>query len=78
MRAVTIDHTGAITLPADLRQRYGLEPFTSARIVAIQGGLLLVPLTGGEIPAALQRELEAWQSLDITSWNKFPFEEPIR
>lgn len=78
MSIVTIDHTGSIALPADLRHRYGLDPSTAVRIVATDGGILLVPLNSVAIPVALQHELEVWQSFDTASWNKFPFEETLR
>ena len=78
MSTATIDLTGSVELPPELRSRYHLDPATSVRLVETRHGLLLIPLTSDPIPAALQRELNEWQSLDTASWDAFPYEEPAQ
>jgi len=68
MSTTTIDPAGTVFLPAELRTRYHLDPETTVRVVETRHGLLLVPLTDEPIPAELQRELDAWQSLDAAVW----------
>ena len=78
MSTATIDLTGSVVLPAELRSRYHLDPATSVRLVETRHGLLLIPLTNDPVPAALQRELDEWQSLDATGWDAFPYEESAK
>ena len=78
MSTATIDPAGSVLLPAELRHRYHLDPATSVRVVETRHGLLLVPLTDAPIPAALQRELDEWQTLDAAGWDAFPYEEPAQ
>ena len=71
MSTATIDPAGSVLLPAELRSRYHLDASTPIRLVETRHGLLLVPLTNDPIPAALQRELDEWQSLDAAGWDAF-------
>jgi bifunctional DNA-binding transcriptional regulator/antitoxin component of YhaV-PrlF toxin-antitoxin module len=75
MTSLTVNRRGEITLPEDLRQRYGLTPETSLRIVEVKNGILLVPLSDKPMSAELERELQEWQSLSLETWNLFPYEE---
>ena len=78
MSTAIIDANGSVTLPAEMRSRYHLDTATKVRVVETKHGLLLVPLTDEPMPAALQRELDEWQSLDAGGWDAFPFEQPNR
>ena len=44
MGIVTLTTSGMITLPAEIRQRYGLQPGDKVAIVDSPEGLLLVPV----------------------------------
>jgi bifunctional DNA-binding transcriptional regulator/antitoxin component of YhaV-PrlF toxin-antitoxin module len=70
-----IEHGGRITLPTALRDRYGLAEDTPLRIIETSSGILLIPLTGEPMSAALVAELEEWQSLATESFELFPYED---
>ena len=72
---LTIEHGGKITLPNDLRDRYGLADDTPLRIIETRNGILLVPLTNEPMNEALTAELEEWQSLTTASFELFPYED---
>lgn len=78
MSPAIIDSTGSVTLAEELRIRHHFGASTKVRVVETRHGLLLMPLTNGSIPDALQRELDEWQSLDAGGWDAFPYEEPGR
>jgi len=59
---LTITPGGQITLPGDLRARYGLTPEMPLRIIETRSGILLIPLRDAPMEAALQQELAEWQS----------------
>lgn len=75
MSQSVIQPGGAITLPAELRQRYGMEPNTPVRIIATRSGILIVPLTDEPMDPALAAELKEWQALGTQGWEQFPFED---
>jgi bifunctional DNA-binding transcriptional regulator/antitoxin component of YhaV-PrlF toxin-antitoxin module len=54
---------GKISLPDEIRERYGLTTDTPLRIVETRSGILLVPLTDEPMSADLARELDEWQAL---------------
>ncbi len=64
MSTATIDSKGSVILPAELRNRFQLDPSKKLRVIETRHGLLLVPLTDEPMPAELRRELAEWQSLD--------------
>jgi bifunctional DNA-binding transcriptional regulator/antitoxin component of YhaV-PrlF toxin-antitoxin module len=64
---------GEITLPENLRARHGIASDTPIRVIETRNGILLVPLTKEPISPALAQELEEWQSLAATSWEKFDY-----
>lgn len=70
-----VEDGGKISLPGEIRDRYGLTPDTPLRIVETRGGILLVPLTGEPMSAELARELDEWQTLGAESLAMFPYEE---
>jgi bifunctional DNA-binding transcriptional regulator/antitoxin component of YhaV-PrlF toxin-antitoxin module len=72
---LTIEHGGKITLPRDLRDRYGLADDTPLRIIATRDGILLVPLTNEPMSADLAAELDEWQSLTAESFELFPYKD---
>jgi AbrB family looped-hinge helix DNA binding protein len=57
---VSVSPKGQITLPSDLRKKYGIEP----------GGLLNVEETGGKLvlTPAVAVELEMYSDEDIARW----------
>jgi bifunctional DNA-binding transcriptional regulator/antitoxin component of YhaV-PrlF toxin-antitoxin module len=73
--SLIIEDGGKISLPGEIRERYGLTPDTPLRIVETRGGILLVPLTGEPMSAELARELDEWQALGSDSFAMFPYEE---
>jgi bifunctional DNA-binding transcriptional regulator/antitoxin component of YhaV-PrlF toxin-antitoxin module len=75
MTVLTVGHSGEVTLPDHLRQRYGLTPATSVRVVETRGGILLIPQTAEPISQELTRELEDWQTLGADAWAMFPYED---
>lgn len=75
MSSLIIEDGGKISLPGEIRERYGLTPDTPLRIVETRGGILLVPLTGEPMSAELARELDEWQALGSDSFAMFPYEE---
>jgi AbrB family looped-hinge helix DNA binding protein len=72
---LTIEHDGRITLPNDLRDRYGLAEDTTVRVIETRAGILLVPLTQELMSEALAAELQDWQSLGTNSSETFPYDE---
>jgi bifunctional DNA-binding transcriptional regulator/antitoxin component of YhaV-PrlF toxin-antitoxin module len=75
MEILTVGPAGQIELPGELRDRYGMAPATSIRIVETRGGVLLVPLGDAPMSPELADELAEWQALGAESWEMFPFEE---
>jgi len=73
--SLIIEDGGKISLPGEIRERYGLTPDTPLRIVETRGGILLVPLTGEPMSAELARELDEWQALGSDNFAMFPYEE---
>ena len=76
MSTATIDPKGSVILPAEMRNRYHLDPSKKFRVIETRHGLLLVPLTDEPMPEELRRELAEWQSLDASGLDAFPYEEP--
>jgi len=74
MTRLTVGHTGEISLPGELRERYGLVPDTPVRVIETRSGILLVPLTDRPMSEDLAQELAEWQSLSAESWATFPYE----
>jgi AbrB family looped-hinge helix DNA binding protein len=72
---LTVEGGGRITLPPELRDRYGLAEETPLRVIETRGGILLVPLTNAPMSAALTAEIEEWQSLAAESFALFPYED---
>lgn len=75
MTRLTVGHTGEISLPGELRQRYGLAPDTPVRVIETRSGILLVPLTDRPMSEELAQELAEWQSLSTESLAMFPYED---
>ena len=74
MENLTVGHRGEITLPDDVRERYGLSPETALRVIETRAGVLLVPLHDGPMGEDLARELAEWQALGAESLASFPYE----
>jgi bifunctional DNA-binding transcriptional regulator/antitoxin component of YhaV-PrlF toxin-antitoxin module len=74
-RDLLVEDGGKISLPDDVRDRYGLTPETPLRIIETRGGILLVPLTNESMSESLARELDEWQALGTASLEMFPYEE---
>jgi bifunctional DNA-binding transcriptional regulator/antitoxin component of YhaV-PrlF toxin-antitoxin module len=74
--SLIVEDGGKISLPGEIRERYGLKPDTPLRIIETRSGILLVPLTGEPMSAELARELEEWQMFGSDSLAMFPYEEP--
>lgn len=75
MSSLSMKPSGEITLPVDVRQRYGMTPEIPLRIVETRSGVLLVPLTQEPMSEALRQELAEWQELSLESWRQFPYED---
>ena len=73
MTKLKVGHGGEISLPEDVRERYGFAPDIAVRVIETRSGVLLVPLTDAPISADLASELAEWQSLGAQSWELFPF-----
>ena len=71
MPNLNVEPSGKITLPDELRRRYGFREETSVRVVETRNGVLLIPLTDAPMSPELARELEEWQSLAASSWEMF-------
>jgi bifunctional DNA-binding transcriptional regulator/antitoxin component of YhaV-PrlF toxin-antitoxin module len=76
MSELTINESGQIALPAELRERHGFKPQTPIRVIETRSGVLLVPLTDEPMDAALRQELAEWQSLSASAWDMFGYDEP--
>jgi AbrB family looped-hinge helix DNA binding protein len=72
---LTVEAEGKVTLPADVRDRYGFEESTPVRVIETQGGVLLIPLTAAPMAEDLRAELDEWQALGVESLTMFPYEE---
>ena len=75
MEILTVGPAGQIELPDDVRDRYGMVPATSIRMIETRGGILLVPLGDAPMSPELAEELAQWQALGTQSWEMFPFDE---
>lgn len=75
MTSMTVGWNGALTLPAEVQNRYGLTPETPIRIIETRSGILLVPLTDAPISVELAQELADWQSLGQQTWDAFPYDD---
>ncbi len=75
MEIRTVGPAGQIELPDEVRDRYGMAPATTVRIVETRGGVLLIPLVDAPMSPELARELAEWQDLGADSWEMFPFED---
>jgi len=75
MTTMIVGRSGEVTLPGDVRGRYGMSPDTTVRLVETRAGLLLVPITDEPISEALALELSQWQELGRQSLEMFPYEE---
>jgi bifunctional DNA-binding transcriptional regulator/antitoxin component of YhaV-PrlF toxin-antitoxin module len=74
MADLTVGHHGEITLPDDVRERYGFNPETALRVIETKAGVLLVPLHDGPMGEEFARELAEWQALGDEGLALFPYE----
>jgi len=75
MTSLTVGHFGEISLPEEVRGRYGLTPDTPVRLIETRSGILIVPLSDAPMAPELAQELSEWQSLGPGAWDMFPFED---
>jgi len=75
MEILTIGPAGEIELPDKVRERYGLTPATSVRIIETRDGILLVPLSDAPMSAELAEELAEWQAASAETWEMFPYQQ---
>jgi AbrB family looped-hinge helix DNA binding protein len=75
MTRLMVGHAGEISLPGEVRERYGLAPDTPVRVIETRGGILLVPFTNEPVSPELAQELTEWQSLGAAGWEMFPYED---
>ena len=75
MEILTIGPAGEIELPDKVRERYGLTPATSVRIIETRDGILLIPLNDAPMSAELAEELAEWQDLSLETWEMFPYQQ---
>jgi bifunctional DNA-binding transcriptional regulator/antitoxin component of YhaV-PrlF toxin-antitoxin module len=71
MPNLSVEASGAIRLPDELRERYGFHKDTPVRVIETRNGILLVPLTDAPVSPELARELAEWQSMAASSWEMF-------
>jgi len=70
-----VEDGGKITLPATVRDRYGLAQDTPVRMIQTRNGILLIPLTDEPMSEALSSELAEWQSLGAEGFEMFSYED---
>jgi bifunctional DNA-binding transcriptional regulator/antitoxin component of YhaV-PrlF toxin-antitoxin module len=75
MEILTVGPAGQIELPDEVRDRYGMAPATTIRLIETRGGVLLVPMGDHPMSPELAEELAQWQALGAQSWEMFPFDE---
>lgn len=75
MSNATIGKHGEVSLPGEIRERYGMQPNTPVRILETRSGILIIPLSPAPMSQDLVREIEAWQSVGSQAWDMFAFEE---
>lgn len=75
MENITMNPSGEIALPAEMRARHGFTPQTPIRVIETRSGVLLVPLTEMPMDPELSRELAEWQALSATTWEMFPYDD---
>lgn len=76
---IQVRQRGTLTLPADIRQKYGIEPGDTFRIVDLDGIFILTPMT--PMAPELAREIEKMRlelGLDTTELLKALREERAR
>lgn len=71
---LTLEKDGKITLPDEIKKRYGFKSETIIKIVETSEGVLLIPLENEAVTDELKAELEDWQNLSQESWELFPYE----
>ena len=71
----TVGTGGEIILTDTLRERYGIVPNQTVRLIETRSGILVVPLTDEPMSAELKAELAEWQNLTAASLEEFPYEE---
>ena len=57
VNALQVHQRGTVTLPADIRQRYGIQAGDMLRLVDLEGVFILTPLT--TVVADLASQMEA-------------------
>jgi bifunctional DNA-binding transcriptional regulator/antitoxin component of YhaV-PrlF toxin-antitoxin module len=69
--SVRVRKDGSIVLPARLREQYGVRPGALLRVVAVDGALIVAPVTT-EPPAASDALAcsEAEEGLDMAQWQE--------
>jgi bifunctional DNA-binding transcriptional regulator/antitoxin component of YhaV-PrlF toxin-antitoxin module len=75
MTTLPVGHGGEVLLPDQVRERYGLGPNASLRLVETRSGILLVPQSTVPMSAELAQELEEWQTLGAEAWGQFSYDE---
>ena len=66
-----INDKGRVTIPPELRERYGLSPGTEIDLVATPAGLLIRPMYARGGPANGHRvEVAADEFVRLTSWDR--------
>jgi hypothetical protein len=75
MTNITMNPSGEIALPPDVRARRGFTPQTPIRVIETRSGVLLVPLTEEPMDPVLAQELADWQALSATTWDMFPYHD---
>ncbi len=75
MSTATLNLDGDLSLPTSIKERYGLTPQSTIRIVETSQGILLVPMTNEPPSEELMKELREWQDLGTSSWADFPYDE---
>ncbi len=71
MTAITVGKDGEISLPTEIRARYGVLPEQHVRVIETKDGVRLIPLTDDPMSPELSRELEAWQDLGAETIQRF-------
>lgn len=75
MTTVQVGRDGAITLPAEIRERHGLTPDARVRIVEGTDAIVILPISDDARDEELDQELREWQLLAAEALEGFPYEE---
>jgi AbrB family looped-hinge helix DNA binding protein len=75
MATLTVGREGEILLPDQIRDRFGLRPGDTVRLIETRNGVLLILPSDEPMSPELAAELAEWQALSAETWEMFPYED---